>query len=138
MPHDDTRDKRPGQGSEASSGGDPDYSKEELASFGKWVPLGAKDSAQQPLLDVGLSVKWERREPSGSEWIKKLLMNPIPLLMQEKVPGLRPTSRLTTVILHHQRGLEKKIIRLAITVEQQSGDAVMEIDKETEETSDSG
>ena len=138
MPHDDTRDKRPRQGAEASSGEDPDYSEEELASFGKWVPLGANEQAQQPLLDVGLSIKWERREPSGSEWVKKLLMNPIPMLMQEKVPGLHPRSRLTTVILHHHRGLEKKIIRIAVTVEQQSGDAHMEIDKETDETTASG
>lgn len=138
MADDDKRDKRPSEGTEAASSEEPDYSEEELASFGIWVPLGAKDPAQQPLLDVGLSIKWERREPSGSEWVKKLLMNPIPLLMQEKVPGLHPRSHLTTVILHHHRGLEKKIIRIAVTVEQQSGDAHMEIDKETEEASASG
>ena len=138
MADDDTRDKRPGAGTEASSGEEPDYSEEELASFGKWIPLGAKDPAQQPFLDVGLSIKWERREPSGSEWFQALMRNPIPVLMREKVPGLRPTSRLTTTILHHHRGLEKKIIRIMVTVEEQSGDAHMEIDKETVETSDSG
>jgi hypothetical protein len=138
MADDDKRDKRTGEGTEASSSEEADYSEEELASFGIWVPLGAKDTAQQPLLDVGLSIDWERREPSGSEWVKKLLMNPIPVLMQEKVPGLHPRSRLTTVIRHHHRGLEKKIIRIAVNVEQQSGDANMVIDKETEEASASG
>ena len=138
MADDDKRDKRPGEGTEASSSEEPDYSEEELASFGKWVPLGAKDPDQQPFLDVGLSIKWERREPSGSEWVFDLIKNPIPVLMREKVPGLHPRSTLTTTMLHHHRGLEKKIIRIAVTVEQQSGDAHMEIDKETVESSDSG
>lgn len=114
------------------------YTAEELASFGIWVELGAKDPEKQPYLDVGLSGRWERREPSGSEWVKKLLMNPIPVLMQERVPGLHPRSTLTTTILHHHRGLEKRIIRITVTVEQQSGDAHMEIDKETEDSGNSG
>jgi hypothetical protein len=138
MADDEKGGKRPGRDSGSSSGEEADYSEEELASFGKWVPLGAKDPAQQPLLDIGLSIKWERREPSGSPWVFDLIKNPIPVLMREKVPGLHPRSRLTTTILHHHRGLETKIIRIALTVEQQSGDAHMEIDKETEETPESG
>jgi len=43
-----------------------EYTPEELASFGIWVEIGARDPDQQQFLDVGLSVTWERREPSGS------------------------------------------------------------------------
>jgi len=117
---------------------EPDYTEEERASFGIWVPLGAKDPDQQQFLDIGFSITWERREPSGSQWVMDLLKNPIPVLMRERVPGLHPRSHLRTTILHHHRGLEKKIIRIAVTVEQQSGDGEIEIDKETGDNGDSG
>ena len=108
-----------------------DYTPEELASFGIWVEIGAKNPDQQPLLDVGLSVTWVRREPSGSPWVMKLLRNPVPALIQAGVPGVHEGSRVTTTILHHHRGLEKKIIRISATVEQQTGDVALELDKET-------
>ena len=113
----------------ASSNGD--YTPEELASFGIWVEIGAKNPDQQQYLDVGLSHRWERREPSGSEWVFDLLKNPVPVLLKEKVPGVTGRSRVTTTILHHHRGLEKKIIRIKATVEEQSGDVALELDKET-------
>jgi hypothetical protein len=138
MADDDKRDKRPGEGTEASSAEEPDYSEDERASFGIWVPLGAKDPDQQRFLDIGLSIPWERREPSGSPWVRALLMNPLPLLLRERVPGLTPRSRLRTTILHHHRGLEKKIIRITVRVEEQTGDGEIEIDKETEEAAASG
>lgn len=108
-----------------------DYTEQELASFGIWVELGAKDPDQQPLLDGSLSVKWERREPSGSEWIFDLLRNPIAVLMRERVPGVHLQSRITTTILHHHRGLERKIIVASATIEQQTGDVALVLDKET-------
>lgn len=108
------------------------YSEEERASFGVWVELGARDPDQQRLLDVGLSQKWERRDPSGSPWVMSLLRNPIRTLMQAGVPGVTEDSRITTTILHHHRGLEKKIIRTTVTVESHSNDVAIEIDKETE------
>ena len=114
------------------------YTEEERASFGIWVPLGARDPDQQRFLDIGFSITWERREPSGSEWVMDLLKNPIPVLMRERVPGIHARSRLRTTILHHHRGLEKKIIRIAVTVERQTGDGEIEIDKETEDNGDSG
>jgi hypothetical protein len=117
--------KKTNQSSEA------EYTPEELASFGNWVAIGAKDPDQQALLDVGLSIEWERREPSGSQWVMRLLKNPVPLLIEAGVPGVHRDSRVTTTILHHHRGLEKKIIRIRVTVEQQSGDVAIVIDKET-------
>lgn len=106
------------------------YSEEERASFGVWVELGAKDPEQQRYLDVGLGRKWERREPSGSPWVMRLLRNPIQTLMQAGVPGVDENSLITTTILHHHRGLEKRIIRITVTVEDQSHDVAIEIDKE--------
>ena len=108
-----------------------DYSDEELGGFGIWVELGAKDPEQQWILDGSLSVTWERREPSGSEWIFALLRNPVPVLMREQVPGVHPRSRVTTTIRHHHRGLERKIIVTSATVEQQTGDVSLVLDKET-------
>ena len=107
------------------------YTEEELASFGIWVELGARDPEQQRFLDVGLSITWERREPSGSPWVMRLLRNPVPVLIQAGVPGVHEGSHVTTTILHHHHGLEKKIIRISATVEQQSGDVALELDKET-------
>ena len=108
-----------------------DYSREERRGFGIWVELGARDPDQQWIVDGSLSVRWERREPSGSRWIRKFLMNPLPVLLAEKVPGLHERSRITTTILHHHRGLERRIIVMRATVEQQTGDASIVLDKET-------
>jgi hypothetical protein len=51
--------------------------------------------------------------------------------MREHVPGVHPQSRMTTTILHHHRGLERKIIVLSATIEQQTGDVSLVVDKET-------
>lgn len=108
-----------------------DYSDEELASFGTWVELGARDPALQWILDFSPRTQWERTEPSGSEWVIDLLKAPIAVLMRERIPGLHPNSRITTTINHHERGLNKKIIRIAVTVEDSTGDATMVIDKQS-------
>ena len=106
------------------------YSEAEIASFGITVELGAKNPDEQQFIDVGKSDRWERREPSGSGWVIKLLKNPVKILMEAGVPYVREDSKVTTVILHHERGLEKKIIRITATVERHSGDVALEIDKE--------
>jgi hypothetical protein len=108
-----------------------DYTAEERAAFGRWVELGAKQTDEQAFLDVGLSIRWERRDPSGSEWVMRLLRNPVPVLMEERVPHVHPRSRVTTTILHHHRGLEKKIIVTTATVEEETGDVSLVLDKET-------
>ncbi len=110
----------------------PHYTDEEQAAFGVWVELAARDPSQQPLLDVGLSRRWERREPSGSGWIIRLLRDPIRILVgEEEVPGMTRDSSITTTILHHERGLERRVIVLRATVEQHTGDTSLVIDKET-------
>jgi hypothetical protein len=106
------------------------YTEEEIASFGITVELGAKNPDEQRFIDVGKSDRWERREPSGSGWIIKLLKDPVKVLMDEGVKYVHEHSKVTTVILHHERGLSKKIIRTTATVERQSGDVALEIDKE--------
>ncbi len=114
------------------------YDEAEIASFGITVELGAKDPEQQQFIDVGKSDRWERREPSGSAWVMKLLRNPVKVLMDEGVRHVHEYSKVTTVILHHERGLEKKIIRIAATVERHSGDVALEIDKELGDDENSG
>lgn len=108
-----------------------DYTDQERDGFGRWVELGAKDPEQQWILDGSLSQKWERREPSGSPWIERLLWNPLPLLLEEKVPGVHERSRVQTTILHHHRGLRRRVIVMSVTVEEQTGDASIVLDKET-------
>lgn len=126
--HDDQPD-----GSEQYPGSEPaDYTEEELAAFGVWVELGARDPRQQPLLEIGLSGRWERREPSGSGWVIRLLRDPITVLVrEEKVPGMTEDSNITTTILHHERGLGRRVIVVTATVERASGDTSLVIDKET-------
>ena len=108
-----------------------DYTEQEREGFGIWVELGARDPKQQWIVDGSLSVRWERREPSGSPWIGDLLWEPLPVLMREKVPGVHGRSRITTMILHHHRGLRRRIIVTTATVEQQTGDVSLVLDKET-------
>jgi hypothetical protein len=115
----------------AKGGQDADYTQEERDSFGIWVELGARDPEQQWIVAGSLSVRWERREPSGSPWVQELLLDPLPVLRREKVPGVHERSRITTTILHHHRGLKKKIIVTTATVEQQTGDVSLVLDKET-------
>jgi hypothetical protein len=114
----------------------PDYSQEELDTFGTWVELGARDPDQQRFLDGSLSRRWERREPSGSEWVIELLREPIPMLREsEALEGITEASRVTTTILHHERGLRRRVIVMTATVEQHSGDVSLVIDKETKASS---
>lgn len=110
---------------------DDEYTPEEREAFGKWVELGAKQSDLQRFLDVGMSIRWERREPSGSPFVMDLLRNPVAVLLREKVPHVRERSRVTTTILHHHRGLERRIIVMTATVEEETGDVSLVIDKET-------
>jgi hypothetical protein len=112
------------------------YTDEEQQAFGRWVELGAKDPELQRFLDGSLSRRWERREPSGSKWVFDLLRDPRAVLGEAReIEGVTEDSRVTTTILHHERGLKKKVIVTTVTVEQQSGDVSMVIDKETRQSS---
>jgi hypothetical protein len=114
----------------------PDYSEEELASFGTWVELGALNPEQQRFLDHGLSRRWERREQSGSEWVIEVIKDPVSMLRESpELEGITETSKITTTILHHERGLKRRVIVMTATVEQHSGDVSLVVDKETEKKS---
>lgn len=129
---DDPRQKGPGQNpSRSAEEGSDDYTQQERDGFGIWVELGALNHEQQWILGGSLSRRWERRDPSGSEWVMDLLRDPRRVLMGEKVAGVHERSRITTTILHHHRGLRKKIIVTTVTVERHTGDASIVIDKET-------
>lgn len=114
----------------------PDYSQEEQETFGTWVELGARDPEQQRYLAGSLSRRWERREPSGSEWVMELLRDPVAQLLEsDALEGVTESSTITTTILHHHRGLRKRVIVMTATVEQHSGDVSLVIDKEPQSTS---
>ena len=113
-----------------------DYSQDEQDTFGTWVELGARDPEQQRFLAGSLSRRWERREPSGSEWVIELLRDPISVLREsDALEGVTESSTVTTTILHHQRGLRRRVIVMTATVEQHSGDVSLVIDKEPPNTS---
>ena len=113
-----------------------DYSRKEQNTFGTWVELGARDPKQRRFLEGSLSRRWERREPSGSDWVMELIRDPIPVLLEsEGLEGITESSTVTTTILHHQRGLRKRVIVMTATVEQHSGDVSLVIDKEPPTTS---
>ena len=118
-------------------GGGDDYTDIERAAFERgWIELGAKTSEDQPYLDVGLSRRWERRDPSGDDNVIEMIRDPLPALLQApELEGVHEDSRVTTTILHHQRGLRYRIIVTTATVEQTTGDVSLVIDKETHESS---
>jgi hypothetical protein len=113
------------------------YTQQEEEGFGRWVELGARDPELQWILDGGLSRRWERREPSGSEWVMELLRGPREVLLEEQArderspQGITDESLVSTTILHHHRGLRRRVIVMTVTVEQPSGDVSLVVDKET-------
>jgi hypothetical protein len=119
-----------------NAGGGVTYTPEEERSFGRWVELGALEPEDQWILEGSHSRTWRRRDPSGSEWVMRLLRTPLPVLMREpKLDGITEHSHLVTTLLHHHRGLEKRVIVTTVTVEESTSEVSMVIDKETAESS---
>jgi hypothetical protein len=108
-----------------------DYSPHDEASFNRWVELGALDPEQQPVIDHSPMRRFTIKFKSSSPEAEAIIHQPLGVLLEHRVPGVSKDSRITTVVLHHERGLNKKIIRATVNVEQSSGDVSMELDKET-------
>lgn len=108
-----------------------DYSPHDEASFNVWVELGALDPEQQPFIEHAPMRRFIIKFKSSSPEAEAIIHQPLRVLIDHEVPGVTEESRITTVVLHHERGLNKKIIRATVSVEQSSGDVSMELDKET-------
>jgi hypothetical protein len=118
---------------------DVDYSPHDDDSFNTWVELGALDPEQQPMIEHSpmrrFTIKFKSSSPEAEAIIHQplgvLLEHGVPGVTEHGVPGVTEESRITSVVLHHERGLNYKIIRVTANVEQASGDVSLEFDKET-------
>lgn len=108
-----------------------DYSPHDEASFNRWAELGAMDPEQQSVVDHSPMRRFTIKLKSSSPEAEQIIHQPLRFLLEQKVPGVTEKSRITTVVLHHERGLNYRIIRATANVEQASGDVSLELDKET-------
>jgi hypothetical protein len=108
-----------------------DYGPYEADIFNVWVELGAADPDDQRVLHLSPMRRYIKNVKSSSPEANKLIHQPLRALLDEGIPGVTESSRITSTILHHERGLNKRIIRIAISVEEESGDVAMEFDKQT-------
>lgn len=108
-----------------------DYSPHDEASFNVWVELGALDPAQQSIIEHSPMRRFTVKFRSSSPEAEAIIHQPLGVLLEHGVPGVSEESRISTVVLHHERGLNYRIIRATANVEQASGDVSLELDKET-------
>jgi hypothetical protein len=113
-------------------GGEPvDYGPHDESTFNVWVELGARNPDDQPILDFAPMNRYTKKLKSSSPEADLLIHTPLTALLADRIPGVTEESRVTTTVLHHERGLRKRIIRATISVEASTGDVSMELDKET-------
>jgi hypothetical protein len=110
---------------------DVDYSPHDDDSFNTWVELGALDPEQQPMIEHSPMRRFTIKFKSSSPQAEAIIHQPLQVLLEHDVAGVTEESRITSVVLHHERGLNYKIIRVTANVEQASGDVSLEFDKET-------
>jgi hypothetical protein len=108
-----------------------DYGPHEEGTFNVWVELGARNPDDQGILEFAPMNRYTKKLKSSSPEADALIHNPLETLLADRIPGVTPESRITTTVLHHERGLRKRIIRASISVEASTGDVGMELDKET-------
>lgn len=108
-----------------------DYSPHDEASFNRWAELGAMDREQQAVIEHSPMRRFTIKLKSSSPEAEEIIHQPLQVLLEHKVPGVTEESRITTIVLHHERGLNYRIIRATANVEQSTGDVSLELDKET-------
>ncbi|HEY8171117.1 MAG TPA: hypothetical protein VIH24_08495 [Candidatus Limnocylindria bacterium] len=108
-----------------------DYGPHEAATFNTWVELGARNPDDQGVLEFAPMTRYTKKLKSSSPEAEALIHGPLQALLEDRIPGVTPESSITTTVLHHERGLRKRIIRATISVESSTGDVSMEFDKET-------
>ena len=110
---------------------DYDYSPHDEASFNVWAELGVLDPGHQPVIEHSPMRRFTIKLKSSSPEAEAIIHQPLGVLLEDGVPGVSERSRISTVVLHHERGLNFRIIRATANVEQESGDVSLELDKET-------
>ncbi|HEX7225463.1 MAG TPA: hypothetical protein VF367_07780 [Candidatus Limnocylindria bacterium] len=108
-----------------------DYGPHEDDTFNVWIEFGARDDTEARYLEHSPSRTFILKAKSSSDEAEQLLHEPLDALLAAEIPGVTPASRITSTVLHHERGLRYRIIRAKATVEQSSGDVHIEFDKET-------
>lgn len=108
-----------------------DYSPHDEASFNRWVELGALEPEQQSVIEHSPMKRFTVKFKSSSPEAEAIIHQPLDVLLEHGVAGVTEESRITTIVLHHERGLNFRVIRATANVEQSSGDVSLELDKET-------
>jgi hypothetical protein len=108
-----------------------DYSPHPDSSFNVWVELGARDPDQQSMLDDSPYTEHTIKVKSSSPEAEDLIHEPLEYMLRDGIPGVTKSSRVTSIINHHERGMRYRIIRATAKVEKSSGDVLLTYDKET-------
>lgn len=110
---------------------DVDYGAHTDDTFNVWVELGAKNPDDQRILDLS-PIKWYTiKVKSSSPEAEALIHTPLEVLLERNTPGVTQSSRVTSRVVHHERGLWWKIIFVTATVDEESGDVTIDYDKHT-------
>ncbi len=108
-----------------------DYGPHEEDTFNVWIEMGAIRNNEQRFLDHSPSRTYILKAKSSTPEAEQLIHEPLDALLAAEIPGVTQDSRITSTVVHHERGLRFRIIRAKATVEQSSGDVHIEYDKET-------
>ena len=111
--------------------GDVDYGPHEEDTFNVWVELGAADPEQRRFLEYSPMRRYIKKVKSSSPEAEQLIHRPLDVLLEDRIPGVTKDSCITSTVLHHERGLDYRIMRATVNVEESSGDVAIEYDKET-------
>ncbi len=110
---------------------DVDYSPHHDEDFNVWTEVGALHPEDQHRLENDPSRSYIIKVKSSSPEAEQLIHQPLAFLIEHGIDDVHEGSRVTTTVFHHERGLNYRIIRAKATVEGDTGDVSMTIDKET-------
>lgn len=108
-----------------------DYEPHDESTFDRWIELGALDQDDQRVLEHSPLRRFEIKLKSSSDEAERMLHEPLQELLDHKIPGVQGESRVESHVHRHERGMRRRIIRVIASVDQGSGDVVLNYDKET-------
>jgi hypothetical protein len=109
-----------------------DYSPHDEDTFNVWVELGALNPDLQRIIDHSPFTRHTIKVKSSSPEAEELIHRPLERLLRDGIPGVHEGSRVVSRIIHHERGLDRRIIFVTATVDD-DGNATLDYEKQLPE-----
>lgn len=110
---------------------DSHYTDQELAGLNEWIQIENDRLPQDPF------TFWFIKLKSSSQELIDLVMEPRQTLLGSRslpaLPGMTETSRITTTLFRHDRGLKARLMYFKAAVDSQDGSVSMTGHKATDE-----